>query len=89
MSLIGLTRMTNPANVASCIVFSHTEENPTSSIVSDVRVKKTSPVLTEYFSRSSSVVSINPQHGLAVHNFDIHPHSLQMDNHAQKTHHFY
>lgn len=42
------------------ISFSQTQENPTSSIVSEVRVKKMSPSFTEYRSCSSGVDSTNP-----------------------------
>ena len=47
-AVIGRNLIRNPANVASSIVCMQVDAKPISSMVSDVRVKKISPPLTEY-----------------------------------------
>ena len=46
--LVSLNRIRKPANVASSIVRRQIDAKPISSMVSDVRVKNTSPDRTEY-----------------------------------------
>lgn len=53
--LIALARIRKPLKTVFSLIFSNTEGNPISSIVSEVRVKNKSPVFAELFSISFAV----------------------------------
>ena len=65
-SVIGLNLLANPLNVAFSMVRKATQLIPSSSVVSLVLVKKTSPRCIEHVSRSFSVALTNVFNSLGI-----------------------